>query len=333
MATDTSRLGLARPQTSDPVSQIRASISDLADTLDVAALALQGTLAARPASTVGTPGLQGRLYWVTDTQDLYYDTGTSWVNVTDAAQQTLFDAKGDLLAGTGDDTAARLPAGANGAVLLGDSAQATGLRWGQATAEGLDGASVLDKAGISSAATVRRGKSIIAAAESRSSTSYGTLTTPDQVSNVVLPTDGLLAIVYQATWQESVAGAARAAIFIGANQFKAAGHSGSPVVQEADTLAQPAATDRLLATHGGGLYSQTGAAYSEVATGQAIGFATGNLVSVAGMTPGANGQVPFGGLCLVDVPAGTYTVSIQFKASSGSVTVKNRKLWVWTIGL
>ncbi|MFN8623369.1 MAG: hypothetical protein U0869_21745 [Chloroflexota bacterium] len=117
MAVDTTRLGLAKVQTSDPVSQIRASIADLADTLDVAALALQGTLAARPASTVGTPGLQGRLYYATDTGDLFYDTGTAWVNVTDAAQQTLFDAKGDILAATADNTPARLAVGPDGRVL------------------------------------------------------------------------------------------------------------------------------------------------------------------------------------------------------------------------
>jgi len=41
------------------------------------------------------------------------------------------DAKGDLLAATAADTLTRLPVGANGAVLLSDSSQATGLKWGQ----------------------------------------------------------------------------------------------------------------------------------------------------------------------------------------------------------
>ena len=39
------------------------------------------------------------------------------------------DAKGDLLAGTADNTVARLPAGTNGRVLTTDSTQAAGLRW------------------------------------------------------------------------------------------------------------------------------------------------------------------------------------------------------------
>jgi hypothetical protein len=42
---------------------------------------------------------------------------------------TLFDAKGDLLAGTGADTVGKLTVGANGTVLLADSSTATGLKW------------------------------------------------------------------------------------------------------------------------------------------------------------------------------------------------------------
>lgn len=32
------------------------------------------------------------------------------------------------------------------------------------------------------------------------------------------------------------------------------------------------------------------------------------------------------------IAAGTYDVSVQFKASSGSVTVKERKLWIVSMG-
>jgi hypothetical protein len=40
----------------------------------------QGTLAARPTSTAGTPGIQGRVYLATDQTPhiLYYDYGTGW---------------------------------------------------------------------------------------------------------------------------------------------------------------------------------------------------------------------------------------------------------------
>lgn len=49
-------------------------------------------------------------------------SGTSVVSST-------FDAKGDLLAGTADNTHSKLTVGANGTALFADSAQATGLRW------------------------------------------------------------------------------------------------------------------------------------------------------------------------------------------------------------
>jgi hypothetical protein len=43
------------------------------------------------------------------------------------------------------------------------------------------------------------------ASESATSTTYTTLTTPDQVANVVVPTDGKLLISYQAIAKNSVA--------------------------------------------------------------------------------------------------------------------------------
>lgn len=42
---------------------------------------------------------------------------------------TLFDAKGDIIAASAADTAARLAVGSNGQVLSADSAEATGLKW------------------------------------------------------------------------------------------------------------------------------------------------------------------------------------------------------------
>jgi hypothetical protein len=50
-------------------------------------------------------------------------------NVGDAVAKTLIDAKGDLLAGTADNTAGRLAVGTNGQVLVADSGETTGLKW------------------------------------------------------------------------------------------------------------------------------------------------------------------------------------------------------------
>jgi hypothetical protein len=55
----------------------------------------------------------------------------SWVAQDDsnAIQNAIVDAKGDLIAATANDTPARLAVGANGTVLTADSAETTGLKW------------------------------------------------------------------------------------------------------------------------------------------------------------------------------------------------------------
>jgi hypothetical protein len=187
---------------------------------------------------------------------------------------------------------------------------------------------LLDKLGVSAATTTRRGKSIIATAESTSATSYaiGNLATPDRVSGIVLPADGLIVVGYQALWQNTVTSNGRAAIFIGANQLKTASNSGgAPVVQEATGNISQINTDISLSTQSSGLfggYGQT-VAMTDVTTGQVIGCTPGpQTTTVAG-----------GGLCSIFAAAGTYDVSVQFKnQAAGSLTVKSRRLWVWTMG-
>jgi len=59
----------------------------------------------------------------------------TWIAQDDsnAIQNAIVDAKGDLIAATAADTPARLAVGANGTVLTADSAQATGLKWATAS--------------------------------------------------------------------------------------------------------------------------------------------------------------------------------------------------------
>lgn len=166
-------------------------------------------------------------------------------------------------------------------------------------------------------AAVRRGKSIIATEEARSNVAYGLLTTPDRVQSIVLPTDGLIVVGYQALWKNSVAGAASAAIFVGANQLKTQQET-APAVQAAN-MSVGNSTDRYvpLTTSALGLttVNSSAAAYtSDVATGQILGLGQSSAVAY------------------IFAAAGTYDVSVQFKATSGSVTAKERKLWVWTVG-
>lgn len=161
-----------------------------------------------------------------------------------------------------------------------------------------------------------RGKSIIAATESRTNTSYATLTTPDIVRNIVLPTDGLIKVAFQGTWQNSVSTAGRAAIFVGSNQLKLSTNgTPNPVAQEANG-GNVTNSDGSLVTAAWGLMSSNQSSYSgDVTTGQVIGV---------------NDTLPAAGPVYLFAAAGTYDISIQYKSTSGSITAKNRKLWVWT---
>lgn len=91
----------------------------------------RGTNAARPAATAVPVGT---LYYDTTNSSLARSNGTAWESVegTGAAETlpvTIIDAKGDLIAGTAADTAARVTVGADGQVLTADSTMATGLKW------------------------------------------------------------------------------------------------------------------------------------------------------------------------------------------------------------
>jgi hypothetical protein len=176
---------------------------------------------------------------------------------------------------------------------------------------------VLEDLGVSDSTSTRRGKAIIAAEESTGSASYTTLTTPDRVSSIVLPSDGLLFVAYSALWKASVAGAGRAALFVGTDQISVPEVSTSPTLQEVSGLAA-AGQYRWLAT----------AAYG-LTTGDAAVAADSTDVATPIVLADGSGV---GGIALIRASAGTYNVSVQFKATSGTVSAKSRKLWVWTMG-
>jgi hypothetical protein len=108
--------------------------------------------AARDAAV--TAPAEGNFAFTKDTNSLWYYDGAAWVasgatgdiegvtagvgisgggtsgtvTVTNS-MATEIDAKGDLIAGTGADTFARLAVGTNGHTLVADSAETTGLKW------------------------------------------------------------------------------------------------------------------------------------------------------------------------------------------------------------
>lgn len=203
--------------------------------------------------------------------------------------------------------------------------------------------------GLTNGSQIGRGKSIIATSESRGIFAFGALATPDRVTSIVLPTDALLFVAYHATWQSSVASAGSAAIFVGANQLKRANPTiAAPAAQGITTAGLGAATKGVLFTDPGGLRSYSAPAFStpgvasysgDVTTGQVLGtqiikYQDTDSADGAGGAPNRQTTDYHSSFspAIIFAAAGTYDISIQFLASSGTVTVENRKLWVWSVG-
>lgn len=75
------RRGIVYPNTNRSDSaDVPRDISALVAALEVDVIYGQGTLASRPVSTPGSPGVQGRVFAATDftPQTLWYDYGTGW---------------------------------------------------------------------------------------------------------------------------------------------------------------------------------------------------------------------------------------------------------------
>lgn len=98
-------------------------------------------------STVGTTNTEG-----TDPREARADHIHAH-EAAHVAHDTIFDAKGDLVAGTGADAASKLTVGADDTILMADAAQATGLKW---VASGTPGA-IDASGGAGTADTFARG--------------------------------------------------------------------------------------------------------------------------------------------------------------------------------
>jgi hypothetical protein len=166
---------------------------------------------------------------------------------------------------------------------------------------------------------------IIATEETRENAAYGTMTTKDEITGVVLPENGLIVVGYQALVKESVDGAGRVALFLGANQVKVRDNSANAPVALDSTCGGLAGKFSGIATSSAGFQQFVGPfegeATADVNTGQLLGY-----------VKSMSNHEGIGGPMFIFASAGTYTVSIQFKASSGTITAKERKLWVSVLG-
>ena len=121
MATTTTNFGWDIPQSTDLVMDGATAIAALGQDIDTALVDLKG-------------GTTGQVLAKASGTDLDF----SWVAQDDsnAIQNAIVDAKGDLIGATAADTPARLAVGTNGQVLTADSTAATGLAWATIAAGG-----------------------------------------------------------------------------------------------------------------------------------------------------------------------------------------------------
>lgn len=114
MATVTTNFNFPIPQSTDLVKDGATAIAALGTAIDTDFVDLKG-------------GTTGQVLSKASGTDLDF----TWVAQDDsnAIQNAIVDAKGDLIAATAADTPARLAVGANGTILVADSTAATGLKW------------------------------------------------------------------------------------------------------------------------------------------------------------------------------------------------------------
>ena len=117
MATVTPNFNWPVPTSTDLVKDGATAIEALGDSIDGSLVDLKG-------------GTTGQVLSKTSGTDMDF----TWVTTDDAnaIQNSIVDAKGDLISATANDTPARLAVGANFAFLQADSAQSTGLAWNNA---------------------------------------------------------------------------------------------------------------------------------------------------------------------------------------------------------
>jgi hypothetical protein len=133
----TSNFGWTTPADSDLVKDGAAAIRTLGNGVDASFVDLKGGTTGQVLSKASNTDLD--YSWVTpnvgDITEVQAGTGisvasgTGPIPVVTNTVATAYDAKGDLIVGTGADTFAKLTVGTNGHTLVADSAEATGLKW------------------------------------------------------------------------------------------------------------------------------------------------------------------------------------------------------------
>lgn len=138
MSTTTTNFGWTVPSDTDLVKDGAAAIRTALGGVDTSFVDLKG-------------GTTGQVLSKASGTDLDF----TWVAQDDsnAIQNAIVDAKGDLIAATAADTPARLAVGTNGQVLTADSAESTGMKWAD-PATGGGGLTLITKSSFTSSTAV-----------------------------------------------------------------------------------------------------------------------------------------------------------------------------------
>ncbi len=101
--------------------------------------------------------VEGRVCYVRSINDIQFYSGSAWVSIVEGSLINVVEAKGDLLAGTAAGAVDNVAVGTNGYVLVADSTEATGVKWGQIALTGIpDG--LLTNAKINASAAIDKTK-------------------------------------------------------------------------------------------------------------------------------------------------------------------------------
>ena len=133
----TSNFGWTTPADTDLVKDGAAAIRTLGNGVDASLVDLKGGTTGQILSKASNTDLdytwiandQGDITEVQAGTGISVASGTGPIPVVTNTVATAFDAKGDLIGGTGADTFAKLTVGANDTVLTADSSTSTGLKW------------------------------------------------------------------------------------------------------------------------------------------------------------------------------------------------------------